>query len=205
MKKRSAFTLVELVLSIFLLGLIVSFLYSAVSNLQKTNSIFASNAKTLTQRDQIIELLYDDIFQANPKDFKITKIENSMVSMQTKNSLYDMEKPYVTWLVAKEKSTLLRFESTKEFKSINSNNNYYYHITKVSENCETFRVYQSKNKENMLINIKIKDQDPIVYEFYKPMNKRAAKKNKTKSSSPNNQDNNESQEESPENNDDNVS
>ncbi len=176
MKKRAAFTLVELVLSIFLLGLIVSFLYSAVSNLQKTNSIFASNAKTLTQRDKIIELIYDDIFQANTKNFKIIKIENSVVSMQTKNSLYDMEEPYVTWLVAKENSTLLRFESTKEFKNINSNNNYYYHITKVSENCETFRVYQSKSKENILVHIKLKDQEPIIYEFYKPMGKRAIPK-----------------------------
>ncbi len=179
MQKRSAFTLVELVLSIFLLGLIVSFLYSAVSNLQKTNSIFASNAKTLTQRDKIVELLYDDIFKANPKNFKITKIENSMVSMQTKNSLYDMENPFVTWLVAKEKNTLLRFESTKKFKQMNSNNNYYYHITKVSENCEKFRVYQSKKKENILIDIKLKDQEPIIYEFYKPMGKRKKDNNNT--------------------------
>ncbi len=194
MKKRVAFTLVELVLSIFLLGLIVSFLYGAVSNLQKTNSIFASNAKTLTQRDKIIELIYDDIFKANTKNFKITKIENSMVSMQTKNSLYDLEEPYVTWLVAKENNTLIRFESTKEFQKINSNNNYYYHITKISENCETFRVYQSKSKENILVHIKIKNQDPIIYEFYKPMGKRKKSK-KSKASKKNDDqanDNNES-------------
>ena len=39
-KLRNAFTLVELVISIFLLGLIVNFLYSAISNLQKSNKIF---------------------------------------------------------------------------------------------------------------------------------------------------------------------
>lgn len=167
MIKRKAFSLVELIISVVLLGIIVTFLYSTVSNLERTNAIFANNEKTLSQREKVIDLLYDDIFAANKLEIK--GLEDSMISMQTSNSLFDIAQPYVTWLVSKEKDTLLRFESVEEFKNINSQNSNYFHISKVGENCEVFKIYQSKKKENILIHIKFKEQDPIVYEFAKPL------------------------------------
>ena len=177
---KKAFTLVELIISIVLLGIIVTFLYSTVSNLEKTNKIFAANEKALSSREKVIDLLYDDIFTAN--SLTLTGFKNSLASMQTNNSLFDIASPYVTWLVSKEKNTLLRFESTKKFKDIDSQNSDYFHISKVGENCEVFRVYQSKKKENILIHLKSKDEDPIIYEFSKPLfyNQKTKKKIKTK-------------------------
>lgn len=164
---KRAFSLVELIISIVLLGIIVIFLYSTVSNLEKTNKIFAANEKALSEKEKVVDLLYDDIFAAN--SLELRGIEYSLASMQTSNSLYDISKPYVTWLVSREKNTLLRFESTKEFKNINSQNSDYFHISKVREDCEVFKVYQSKKKENVLIHLKFKDQEPIIYEFAKPL------------------------------------
>ncbi|HHD83395.1 MAG TPA: prepilin-type N-terminal cleavage/methylation domain-containing protein, partial [Campylobacteraceae bacterium] len=43
---RQAFTLIELVVSIFLLGIIVYFLYGAVAGLQKSNAIFAKRSQS---------------------------------------------------------------------------------------------------------------------------------------------------------------
>ncbi len=164
---KKGFSLVELIISIMLLGIIVTFLYSTVSNLEKTNKIFAANEKALSNREKVIDLIYDDIFTAN--SITLQGFEYSLVSMQTNNSLFDIASPYVTWLVSKNKNTLLRFESTKEFKDISSQNSDYYHISKVGENCEIFKVYQSKKKENILIHLKFKDEDPIIYEFAKPL------------------------------------
>jgi prepilin-type N-terminal cleavage/methylation domain-containing protein len=176
MIKRGAFSLVELIISVVLLGIIVTFLYSSVSNLEKTNKIFAKNENALSKRERVVDLLYDDIFAAN--NLEIKGIKNSMVSMQTNNSLFDIIQPHVTWLVSKEKDTLLRFESIASFKNMTSDNADYFHISKVGENCEVFKIYQSNKKENILIHIKFKDQDPIVYEFYKPLFKK--EDNKTK-------------------------
>ena len=167
MIKRDAFSLVELIISVVLLGIIVTFLYSTVSSLEKTNKIFASNEKQLSQREKVIDVLYDDIFLAN--SLKIEGLKNSMLSMQTSNSLFDIAHPYVTWFVSHQKDTLLRFDSTIKFQDINSENADYFHISKIGENCEVFKIYQSKKKENILIHIKFKDQDPIVYEFSKPL------------------------------------
>lgn len=164
---KKAFSLVELIISVVLLGIIVTFLYSTVSNLEKTNRIFAANEKALSDKEKVVDLLYDDIFTANTLELK--GLENSLVSMQTSNSLFDIAKPYVTWLVVKEKNTLLRFESIKEFKNINSQNSDYFHISKVGENCEIFKVYQSNKKENILIHIQFKDTKPMIYEFAKPL------------------------------------
>ena len=164
---KRAFSLVELIISVVLLGIIVTFLYTTVSNLEKTNSIFAANEKALSDKEKVVDLLYDDIFTANSLELK--GVDNSLVSMQTSNSLFDIAKPFVTWLVVKEKNSLLRFESIKEFKNINSQNSDYFHISVVGENCEVFKIYQSLKKENILIHLKFQDQEPMVFEFAKPL------------------------------------
>jgi len=167
MIKRAAFSLVELIISVVLLGIIITFLYSTVSTLQQTNKIFAENEKALSKKEKVIDLLYDDIFAAN--DLALSGFDYSLVSMQTSNSLYDIAQPYVTWLVSKEKNTLLRFESIKKFKNINSQNSDYYHISKVGEACEVFKIYQSKKKEHILVHLQFKGEEPIIYEFAKPL------------------------------------
>ena len=167
MINRKAFSLVEMIISVILLGIIVVFLYETVSNLERTNRIFSENETSLSKKERILDLLYEDIFLANSLNIK--GIDNSLVSIQTSNTLFDIAQPNVTWLVVREKNTLLRFESTKEFKKMSSENSDYYHISKVGENCEIFKVYQSNKKENILIHIQFKDQEPMVYEFSKPL------------------------------------
>jgi len=167
MTKRKAFSLVEMIISVILLGIIVVFLYETVSNLERTNRIFSDNETSLSKKERILDLLYEDIFLANSLNIK--GIDNSLVSIQTSNTLFDIAQPNVTWLVVREKNTLLRFESTKEFEKMSSDNSDYYHISKVGENCEIFKVYQSNKKENILIHIQFKDQEPMVYEFSKPL------------------------------------
>jgi prepilin-type N-terminal cleavage/methylation domain-containing protein len=175
MKKR-AFTLIELLISIFLLGLIVNFLYTAIANLQKTNTMFSKKSTTMINKQKLLDLLYDDIFLANK--IKIEGLKNSFVELSTSNSLFDIEQPNVAWVVSKEKDTLIRFESTLPFSSMTSDNKNLYHISKAGEDCERFNVYQSKDKNNILIHVKFKDKDSLVYEFFKPM---AIKKDTNKS------------------------
>jgi prepilin-type N-terminal cleavage/methylation domain-containing protein len=167
MKQHKAFTLIELLISIFLLGLIVNFLYSAIGNLQKTNTIFKKKSTTMLNEQKVLDLLYDDIFLA--KTMEIEGLKNSVLSLQTSNSLYDIEYPYVTWLIGKKEETLLRFESTLDFSKMTTDNANLFHISNAGENCENFHIYQSKNRDNILIHVKFKDAKPLVYEFFKPL------------------------------------
>ncbi len=166
--RKKAFTLIELLISVFLLGLIVNFLYSAVANLQKTNLIFYDKSTQLQKKQKLLDLIYDDIFLA--KSIKISGVKNSFLDIQTSNSIYDIEYPYVSWVLSKKNDTLMRFESVLKFQDMTSDNNHLYHITQIGQNCERFHIYQSKDKNNILIDIKFKDQERLVYEFFKPMN-----------------------------------
>jgi prepilin-type N-terminal cleavage/methylation domain-containing protein len=164
---KKAFTLIELLVSIFLLGLIVNFLYTAIANLQKTNNIFSQKSKTMMNKQKLLDLLYDDIFLA--ETIEIEGLKNSFVTLSTSNSLFDIEQPYVTWLIHKKEDTLSRYESTIPFSEMTSDNTNFHHMSNAGENCEKFNVYQSKDKNNILIHIKFKDKEPLIYEFFKPM------------------------------------
>lgn len=177
MSHKKAFTLIELLISIFLLGLIVNFLYTAIANLQKTNLMFSEKSDTMMSEQKLSDLLYDDIFLA--QTVQIEGIKNSTVELLTANSLFDIEHPYVAWVLSKEKNTLLRFESTLKFSTMTSDNNNLFHISKVGEDCERFHIYQSKDQNNILIHVKFKDKEPLVYEFFKPMKTKTIDTNKT--------------------------
>lgn len=175
--QKKAFTLVELVISIFLLGLIVYFLYSAVANLQKSNTIFEHKSQSAFEDQRIIALLQKDIFYA--QSLEITGHENSLINMRTANSIYDIDYPYVTWFLKPDLKKLVRFESTLPFKKMNARNNAYYHMSIITKECEKFKIYQSKKKDSIFIYIKFKNEEPLVFEFFKPMEPLATKK-KTK-------------------------
>ncbi len=172
---KKAFTLIELIISIILLGLIVTFLYSSIANLQKSNTIFSKKDKASAKELKILSLIYDDIFEA--VELNITKQKPfDTIDLMSKNSLFDIEYPYITWLVSKDDNYLLRIESTKKFKNVSSEDINLFHITKIESDCEAFQIFQSNKKENILLYIKFKDKKPIIYEFFKPLNTNRSKK-----------------------------
>ncbi len=162
---KKAFTLVEVIISVILLGLIVTFIYKALENMQTSNQIFKTKSKDLEKEEKIIKLLYEDILEADY--IKITGGKKyKAVELKTNSSLYNISKPKVLWFVSNHKSTLVRAESTK--LPLNYENRFLSHITKVKENCETFVVKRSNKKDKILIYIKFKNEKPIVFEFFKP-------------------------------------
>jgi len=174
---RKAFSLIELIISIALLSIIIFFLYSTTSSLQKRNKIFSKKEDSIEKNEKILNLLYDDIFESN--ELNISGKEYSVLNLQTKSSIFNIEFPNVTWLVSRNNNTLLKFESKLNFSQMNVDNNSYYHISKVAQQCEKFLIYQSKDKTKILIYIKFQDKDPIIYEIPKPLNiKKVPKKKK---------------------------
>jgi prepilin-type N-terminal cleavage/methylation domain-containing protein len=182
MNKRNGFTLVELVISIFLLGIISIFLYTTISNLQKSNELYKNSLEKIVKRGEIRDLLEDDIFLS--KDLNLTLKENTIALMRTKNSLFDITMPYIAWGVFKDDDTLLRVESKLPFIKKDSTTSNYYHTSVIGKNCKKFLIYQSNDKKSILVYIKFKDEDPIVYEFPKYSYKKMRDNNETNSSSP---------------------
>jgi prepilin-type N-terminal cleavage/methylation domain-containing protein len=175
--KRKAFTLIELVLSIFLLGIIVYFLYGAVASLQKSNTIFSKESQRAFYNQKVLSMLQKDLFFATKMELE--GYDNTLANLQTNNSLFDIDAPYVSWMLKPDLKKLVRFESTLPFSQMKAKNSAYYHMSIIPKKCEKFRIYQSKKRENILIYIKFEGEEPLMYEFYKPMQK-ISDQNKTK-------------------------
>ncbi len=163
---KKAFTLVEIIISIILLSIVVSFIYQALQNTRNANEIFKQKEKELDLRKKILKVLYDDIFMADRIRITGGKKYKSL-ELTTNNSLFNIIKPKVIWFVSKHENTLVRVESTK--LPLTYENRFISHLSKVASNCEIFTVYQSRKKDKIFFYIKFKNQKPIIYEFFKPL------------------------------------
>ena len=166
--RRAGFTLLELLVSIFLLSFILLFLFKSIENLNISNRVFESNTKKTEIRDKVMKVLYDDIFYA--KKIFISGKDIQRVDMLTTNSLHDIESAYVTWMVSSKKdNTLLRLEASKSLRNnFSYEDRYTIHINQVAKKCKKFQVHKSKKGDKFLIHIKFEDQKPIIFEFFKP-------------------------------------
>ncbi len=164
---KRGFSLVELIISIFLLGIIVTFLYSSLSALEQSNKILSTAEQKLQIKDKLLNILYDDIFLSDSLTLKTG--EFTTASLQTKNSIYQINMPYVTWLVTQPKHDLMRIESIYPIGKMKPQNEHYFHISKVADHVEHFEIYQSKKRDKVLLYLKRAEQPTLIYELPKPL------------------------------------
>ena len=178
-KHTKAFTLLEVLISIGLLGIVIVALFSTVTMMKDSNSHlleYLEKAKKITKATKV---LYLDIISSDG-NITIKKDEFSRICMQeTKNSLYALSLAKVCWLVLKKDNTLVRVEGnnyhlpTKLEEKVEAN--------PVMKHVELFDVYHKKDK--VLVFLKQTGKEPITFMIQgisKPLPKKKAKKKKPK-------------------------
>jgi len=158
-KYTKAFTLLEVLISIALMGIIVVTLFSTVSMMKDSNSHlleYLGKAKKITAATKV---LYLDIASSNG-NIKIKKDDFSRLCIEeTKNSLYALPLAKVCWVVLKKDNALVRVEG----------NNYHLptkleekvEVNAVMKHVELFDVYHEKDK--VLVFLKQIGKKPIVF------------------------------------------
>ena len=156
---RRGFTLIEVLISIALLGIILVGLFSVVSMMRDSNAqlyTYLQKAKKVTQSTKV---LYLDII-ASDGNITITKDEYSRVCMEeTGNSLYGLSLAKVCWLVLKEENTLARVEGngyhlpTRYEEKVE--------VDPVIKHVELFDVYHQKDK--VIVLLKEQHKEPISF------------------------------------------
>lgn len=115
--KKSAFTLIELIVSIILIGLIVVFLYSALAGSRKTKHSLERYSTAEQNRSKLYELLYRDLIESTELTPMTTRDERfTIMKLRTANSLYDIAMPYVTYYVHSQQKALIRLESARKIE-----------------------------------------------------------------------------------------
>ena len=173
---RRGFTLIEVLISILLLGIIMVALFSVVSMMRDSNAqlyTYLQKAKKVTQSTKV---LYLDII-ASDGNITITKDEYSRVCMEeTGNSLYGLSLAKVCWLVLKEDNTLVRVEGngyhlpTRYEEKVE--------VDPVIKDIELFDLYHQKDK--VIVLLKEKHKEPISFMVQSISKPKPPKKKKTK-------------------------
>ena len=109
-RRRHAFTLIEVLISVALLSVVMLGLYSALSMQRSSNKHLFSYLTKAIEDDKVIMVLYQDLMYSDG-NLTIKKGEfDRLCIYNTGNSLYGLSRATVCWLVEKEENKLLRVE-----------------------------------------------------------------------------------------------
>ncbi len=162
---KRAFTLVEIMVSVVLLGLISMFVSSAIQQTKKNNRVFETQTKRDNKLEKAVDTIYADISQS--KSISIdTQKHYSTLHVKSKNSLYGISEPHIVWLVLKKNNTLVRLESARKITlPVKKEFEKYIFIDKTIENCDDFSINLSNGKDSVLALISVKDRPDALFEI----------------------------------------
>jgi len=160
--KRTAFTLVEILISITLLSLVLMALYKSADILRNSNLHLFKHLEKSTHTLKGSKTLYMDLMQA---DHNITvnseeKFHRLTIN-RTTHSLYGQGAAKVVWMVYKDDNTLLRLEGGTYH--IPLKNEERVEVDVIAKHIELFKIYKSKKKNKILAMIQIKGQEPQLF------------------------------------------
>ncbi len=176
-KQREAFTLLELLITIGISGIIIVALFSIVDMMQDSNKHILEYLQKSKQISKSTKVLYLDILGSDG-NISIKKDDFSRICMEsTINSLYSLSMAKVCWIVLKEKNQLARVEGNSYSLPIKMEEKV--EVDTVMSDIILFDVYHQKDK--ILVLLQQKDHEPVTFMIqgvYKPSPKKKVKNNK---------------------------
>jgi len=180
MLNRKGFTLLEVLISIALMGIVIVALFSSVDMLQNSNEHLLKYLKKSKKITKASKVLYTDLMGSDG-NISIKKDEFSRVCIEeTKNSLYALPAAKVCWAVLKKNKTLVRIEGNGYDLPVGLEERV--EVDSVMTGLEIFDIYHEKDK--ILVLIKQEGKEPISFMLQgitKPVKKKPAAKPKGKS------------------------
>ena len=160
----------EVIISVIIMALIVTYLYQSVEVLKRSNTVMAAKEQERRYDTRIKKLFILDFLQAMG-DINITRTDEKdfdLVQLRTQNSLHGIASPDVAYLVSKKGNRLIRIEGVGFSLPLNRDTVYRVRHDVVARDLEYFKVYPSKTKGQMLIIFKEKSRPVEFFELLVP-------------------------------------
>lgn len=143
--RKSAFTLVEVLISVLLASLIFYYSYGVIDTTKNNHKIYTQKTQKLLNSSLGLSLLYRDLQNSLSGVSVVHGRDYDRVSFYSKNSIYGMKNPYVQYFVSNKDKTLLRVENKESFDvfSIGSSVDQklpVMFLEKIVQSCDSFRV-----------------------------------------------------------------
>lgn len=159
MANRKAFTLIEVLISIALLGIILVPLFSVVDLMRDSNKHLLESLEKSKQITKATKVLFLDVLSSDG-NLDIKKDEFTRLCIEeTKNSLHNLPVAKVCWVVLKNKNTLVRVEGNAYTLPIGTEDRV--EVDSVMSGVELFDVYHEKDK--VLILLQEHNKEPISF------------------------------------------
>ena len=179
MERRSAFTLIEVLVSIALISLVLLGLYRSLEIQRDSNKRLQSYLRTALQKDRIATALYRDLLYSDG-NLSLHKGEFDRLCIQNSgHSLYGLPFAKVCWLVLKEGRELLRVEGGDYHLPLRDNERVA--IDRLTGPMELFDVYRKKG--DVLVVMKARGQEAqsfLLQGLVQPKTPKKTKKRKSK-------------------------
>jgi prepilin-type N-terminal cleavage/methylation domain-containing protein len=159
MGNRKAFTLLEVLISIALLGIILVPLFAVVDLMKDSNNHLLESLNKSKQITKSTKVLFLDILSSDGK-IDIKKDEFSRVCIEeTKNSLYNLTLAKVCWVVLKDKNTLVRVEGSRYSLPLKGEERV--EVDTIMSDISVFDMYHEEDK--VLVLLQQKGKEPISF------------------------------------------
>jgi hypothetical protein len=112
---KKSFTLIEILISVFLFVLLISTLYVGIDKLREFSSRISSELQISNEIKDIENKIFLDVINTSSADTRIITIkEKSLLSLNTSNTYHNPFANNVLYILS-EKNNLLRLECTNPF------------------------------------------------------------------------------------------
>lgn len=181
-KSKKSFTILEVVISVMLLGLVLLALYKSADLLNRANKKLLQYVEKTILLQRNIQILYKDIIQSNG-DIRIMSEDSNfhrLVIGNSRNSIHGLKSAVVTWLVSRNNNALVSLEGNNYTIPLQQDQRVEKDI--IFKEMELFNVYEGggqNHSRDILVVLKAKEAEPITFMI------QALPKNENKSSPPN--------------------
>ena len=157
MRQRAAFTLIEVLIAIALLGIMLPALYQSVTLLRDSNSHLFDHLMKAKAETKAMQTLFLDIASSDG-NLTLHKDEFDRLCMEkSNNSLYGLAQAKVCWVVLKRDRTLVRAEGINFH--LPSGEEETVEVDTVMEEMKMFKLYWKGDK--VLVLLQQKGKEPI--------------------------------------------